>query len=73
MFSAVALVAFSFAGMANNEVKEEKVILKSHPCVEQWVEDMNVLMDGYGATFEEAEEIADQCFNECLDAYYPLN
>lgn len=25
LFSAVALVAFSFAGMANNEVKEEKV------------------------------------------------
>jgi hypothetical protein len=66
MFSAVALVAFSFAGMANNE---GKIILKSHP----WVEDMNVLMDGYGATFEETEQIADQCFNECLDAYYPLN
>ena len=73
IFSAVALVAFSFAGMANNEGKEVEVILKSHPCVEQWVEDMNVLMDGYNATFEEAEAIADQCFNECLDEYFPLN
>lgn len=36
MFSAIALVAFSFAGMANNEVKEEKVDLKRGPyeCVE---------------------------------------
>ena len=68
MFSAVALVAFSFAGMAN-EVENKK----TDPCVEQWVEDMNVLMDGFNATFEEAEAIADQCFNECLYYYYPIN
>ena len=64
-FSAVALVAFSSVSMANTT--------KSHPCVEQWIEDMEVLMDGFGATFEEAEAIADNCFNECLDEYFPLN
>lgn len=70
IFSAIALIAFSSASMANTV--DEEVVVKNHPCVQQWIDDMDVLMDGFGATFEEAEAIADNCFNECLDAYFPL-
>lgn len=72
-FTAIAMIAFSSASMANTNAKEETVTKEHHPCVQQWIDDMDVLMDGYGATFEEAEAIADNCFNECLDAYFPLN
>ena len=68
IFSTIVLEASSFTSIANEA--ENK---KTDPCVEQWVEDMSVLMDGFNATFEEAEAIADQYFNKCLDYYYPIN
>ena len=70
VFSVVALVAFSFAGMANNEVKEEKVetkqvVLKLSKCDQL----ANDVMDAYEAndyTVEEAYEYGLAAYKDCL-------
>lgn len=52
MFSAVALVAFSFAGMANNEGKEELIFLeKEKDCFDQAIALMELVdaLTGYTA------------------------
>jgi hypothetical protein len=78
MFSAVALIAFSFACMANtggeeklelnNEVIQLKII--ETPCTDQWRDDVDFLMDYYDATFEEADAVATHAWNDCLDEMY---
>lgn len=74
MFSAVALVAFSFAGMANNGVVEKielkKLdIVKALPCFEQYKKDKaGLLAAGYSENTAEAIATAD--FNDCLEATY---
>lgn len=55
MFSAVALVAFSFAGMANNEVKEEKVEVKVDPCIEWAIGALGELEAAMGCEFSDVE------------------
>jgi hypothetical protein len=70
LFTAIALVAFSGVSMAITSDLEKTEDLKLFPCTEQWKEDMSVLQDAYGATFEEACIIADRCFEECLNELY---
>ncbi|WP_396167164.1 hypothetical protein [Flavobacterium sp.] len=70
MFTAIALIAFSGVSLANTIDLEEKEEVGRFPCTEQWKEDIGVLQNAYGATFEEACIIADRCFEECLDALY---
>lgn len=70
LFSAVALVAFSFAGMANNEVKEVEVketkqVKKLGKCDQL----ANDVMDAYEAndyTPEEAYEYGLAAYKDCL-------
>lgn len=55
MFSAVALVAFSFAGMANNEVKEEKVEVKVDPCIQFSFDALDALQAAQGCEYSDVE------------------
>ncbi|SHI86530.1 hypothetical protein [Flavobacterium haoranii] len=55
MFSVLALVAFSFAGMANNEVKEEKVEVKVDPCIEWAIGALGELEAAMGCEFSDVE------------------
>ncbi|MBD3723356.1 MAG: hypothetical protein IE891_00850 [Flavobacteriaceae bacterium] len=59
IFSAVALVAFSFAGVANNEVKEEKVqvkeTVKADPCIEWAIGALGELEAAMGCEFSDVE------------------
>tara|TARA_R110000823_G_scaffold126191_22_gene253241 strand:+ start:274 stop:510 length:237 start_codon:yes stop_codon:yes gene_type:complete len=76
MFSAVALVAFSFAGMASTGGEEklnnqlEKVKESETPCTDQWSDDVDFLMDYYDATFAEANAVANHAWEACLDEMY---
>jgi len=72
-FTAIAMIAFSSVSVANTIADEEVVVLLAHPCVEEWSNDVDLLMEHWDATFEEAVAIADNCFEECLDAYFPLD
>ncbi len=82
VFSAMALFVFtatSFAGeierkkvseIKTNTIEVNNQLKTETPCADQWVINMGVLQDGHGATFEEAERIADRCFEQCLiDTY----
>lgn len=64
MFSAVALVAFSFAGMANNEVKEEVVLLKA--C---WECDLGAYVDKYSPCFAAAGGVRHTLQQYGIDEY----
>ncbi len=76
-FSAVALVAFSFAGMAN-EIEEKKVEVKTieikkisdTPCADMWSKDVEFLMDEFGASLDTAMALADNAFEKCLEDMY---
>lgn len=85
MFSAIALVAFSFAGMANNSVEEnifsetknnieivsEAESLKSDtPCADKWELTYDGLRD-VGYSHEYALGYADSIFNQCMTETYP--
>lgn len=73
LFSAIALVAFTAISMAG-EIPAEKEIKSETPCADQWVRDMKTLQGDYwGASFEEALAIADQCFEQCLVNTYGSN
>lgn len=81
MFSAVALVAFSFAGMANtggeenntikiNQTVEKKETLSDTPCADQWSSDVDFFMDYLGVSLRKAMRLADLAFEDCLDDVY---
>ncbi|WP_445711181.1 hypothetical protein [Flavobacterium sp.] len=79
MFSAVALVAFSFAGMASNgEAKEiVKVEIKTEevgylPCNDLWHSQVSFYLD-CGATLSNAMELADNGYEQCLINVYGSN
>lgn len=69
VFSAVALVAFSFAGMANNEVKEEKetetqeVLLKKS-CASVYLDTYQAAVDN-GANDQQAANVAWAAYSSC--------
>ena len=77
MFSTVALVAFSFAGMANNSVekvendltKEELLLLSDTPCADKWELTYDGLRD-LGYSHDYANGYADSIFNQCMDETY---
>ena len=80
MFSAVALVAFSFAGMANNSVendviiendvaKEELLLVSDTPCADKWELTYDGLRD-LGYSHDYANGYADSIFNQCMDETY---
>lgn len=81
MFSAVALVAFSFAGMANNEVKEVEVketkLLKlppeyleiGDPCLPAFINTFNANYEQYGGDM--AQAMAAAAWRACDDALNP--
>ena len=72
IFSAVALMAFSFAGMANTsenlELKGIEVI-KELPCFTQYKKDKAALTQVFSENT--AEAIANADFEECLERTYP--
>lgn len=43
---------------------------KGTPCADQWSADVDILMDYFGATFDEADAIATREFEKCLDETY---
>lgn len=74
-FTAIAMIAFSGASMANTIADEEvvvnnkeKVIIlkKDYPCTEQWSQDVDALMEFFDLSLEEADEIATLGFELCL-------
>jgi hypothetical protein len=75
IFSAVALVAFSLAGMANNGEGEKKVETKKEvstralPCFEQYKKDKTGLIAA-GFSENTASAIAESDFMDCLDNTY---
>jgi hypothetical protein len=72
IFSAVALVAFSFAGMANEvEEKEERLIVRNN---------CDVFADGVynnqineGCSVEEAHEASIGAYNDCISLHNKHN
>lgn len=71
-FSAVALVAFSFAGMANNEVKEvetkEEKVVKTN-CSSYATSSVQAETLAYGPmSFDEYAEAYTFYYNTCIDA-----
>lgn len=65
VFSAVALVAFSFAGMANNEVKE--VVLKKD-CHEVALICLNIVDPDMNLSQEESNEFYQTVVTACEKA-----
>ena len=56
IFSAVALVAFSFAGMANNENGEKKeVVKKTDPCVQVSFDFLDAIQEIQGCEYSPLE------------------
>lgn len=72
LFSAIALVAFTATSMAG-EIPVKKEIKAETPCADQWGRDMRILQDMWGATYEEALQCADACFEQCLTDTYGSN
>jgi len=76
IFSAVALVAFSFAGMANEIEEKKEIVVKTiettsdTPCADMWSKDVDFLMDEFGASLDTAMALADNAFEKCLDDMY---
>jgi len=76
-FSAVALVAFSFAGMANEIVetkiksiqKENVEQVSETPCYDQYVKDKKALKAA-GFSENTSEAIANSDFEDCLEITY---
>jgi hypothetical protein len=81
----IALVGFTFAGMANNEIKktEKNIDLKETnesiknfrktPCADAWSQNVKSFQT-IGFNLDESIERADNLFNACLDATYgPIN
>ncbi|WP_396167165.1 hypothetical protein [Flavobacterium sp.] len=68
----ICSILFScFTASANNDLvtENEEEVVRGFPCTEQWVSDVENLMD-MCATFEEACVIADRAFDKCLDETY---
>ena len=84
MFSAVALVAFSFAGMANNSVeKSEKECKESQElnqeadvlgekCADVYSSNLHTFMDS-DMDFLDAHFIATMYYEICVETTYPDN
>ena len=66
IFSAVALMAFSFAGMANEieEKKVEKTTVKEKDCAAEYLLDFEKL-ENMDFTFDEAAFLAFQNYKRC--------
>ncbi len=71
----MALTAFTFSTMANNEVKENEEVVNieveesSTPCADQWSKDYKALRDA-GYSFYTSVAIANADFEDCLDETY---
>jgi hypothetical protein len=87
IFSAVALVTFSFAGMANNGEVEKKnridletfnnieysiVKIRKTPCADAWTQNYKSYLQ-LGYTPESANNHADWLFNACLESTYGVS
>ncbi|WP_130734286.1 hypothetical protein [Flavobacterium sp. J27] len=71
MFSAVALIAFSFAGMANenlvkSQIEEEKTIKDYWDCAKIASDVYDELVDAFGE--EEAMDNANAYFDDCMSS-----
>ena len=82
MFSAVALVAFSFAGMAN-EIEEKKVVEEKTTTVIEKVEEISdtpcadaagalqdFMMEHMNLTFSQAWRLSEIAFQHCIRNTY---
>ena len=72
IFSAVALIAFSFAGMANEIEEKKDVLIVRNNC--------DVFADGVynnqindGCSVEEAHEASVGAYNDCIDLHNKYN
>ena len=75
VFSAVALVAFSFAGMAN-EIEEKKIEIEKNetssdtPCADSAGVLLNFMMDEMNLTFSQAWRLSEIAFQHCIRNTY---
>jgi len=55
VFSAVALVSFTFAGMANNEKIESVEVLRNDPCIQYSFDALDALQEVQGCEYSDLE------------------
>ncbi len=69
ILTTICFLAISFSFANNKEIKKDEQI-KDLPCSRMYSQEMDMLMNYYCATFEDANAIASRNFDECLEIFY---